>query len=110
MSEQEHGQAITAAAEAIFAVTQHEMDHEKAVAAANRHARLAVEAAAPLLHDNRWQALKDWLAGSIAADLEVAEAFKGGDEAAVACSRAHFALVSAHRSTLAKMRELDGSR
>jgi hypothetical protein len=103
VSTQETGQAITAAAEAIFAVTQHEMDHEHAVVTANRHARLAVEAAAPLLHDNRWQALKDWLEAENAHDEE----FRGQYHESAGLWQKADAAISARRSALAKMRELE---
>jgi hypothetical protein len=57
--------------------------------------------------DARWAALKDYLGQKIDQDLAVAEGFREIDEAT---SSAHFALVSANRSTLAKMRELEAGR
>lgn len=52
--------------------------------------------------DTRWQALKSYLRTQVDQDLAVAESFKGTQTGA-----AHFSLVSANRSTLAKMRELE---
>ena len=52
----------------------------------------------------RWDALKSDLGARIDADIAVAGSFAGTGTAA-----AHLALVSANRTTLAKMRELEGT-
>lgn len=58
--------------------------------------------------DARWQSLKDYLTRQIEQDVATAEDFRrAGDTGAAA---AHYALVSANRSTLAKMRELEGGQ
>lgn len=57
--------------------------------------------------DARWQALKDDLAARIDSDWAVAEGFRDMDERV---SAAHGSLVSANRTTLAKMHELEKSQ
>jgi hypothetical protein len=58
--------------------------------------------------DARWQALKDYLTQQIEQDSAVAkEARAAGDPLT---ARSHGALVSANRSTLAKMRELEAGQ
>lgn len=62
----------------------------------------------PETPDARWSALKDYLTRQIERDIAAAEGFRStGDTGAGA---AHYALVSANRSTLAKMRELEAGR
>lgn len=65
---------------------------------------VAIDAAAEPENGSRWDTLKSDLVTRINSDCAVAQSLPGTDTAA-----AHFALVSANRSTLAKMRELEGS-
>lgn len=59
----------------------------------------------PETPDARWSALKDYLVQQIDSDAAVAESFRQVGDRGV--SAAHYALVSANRSTLARMRELE---
>jgi hypothetical protein len=56
--------------------------------------------------DERWQALKDWLASEITHDCSVMESFADYPDGGVT-SKAHGALASAKRAVLARMRELE---
>ena len=56
-------------------------------------------------NDTRWQALKGYLSTQIKQDDAVRASFHEMGDTATAS--AHGALVSANRSTLAKMRELE---
>lgn len=55
---------------------------------------------------DRWQDLKDYLETQIRQDYAVAQSFPRGTLTAAA----HYSLVSANRSTLGKMREIDAAR
>lgn len=65
----------------------------------------SIDAATRLPDGSRWDALKSDLAARIDQDYAVARSFPVGSETGAA----HFSLVSANRTTLAKMRELEGS-
>lgn len=56
----------------------------------------------------RWQLLKDWLASEIDHDHSIMESFRDYPDDGVT-SRAHGSMLSAKRSVLAKMRELEAS-
>jgi len=58
--------------------------------------------------DARWQALKDHLKTQVEQDVAVAQEFKQAGNAGAAA--AHYALVSANRAALAKMRELEADQ
>jgi hypothetical protein len=74
-------------------------------AARNEILGRALEAAAPLITDARWQALKDYLTGCIEADEAVRAGMVADGEDTLAAPFG--GLVSANRATLAKMRELE---
>jgi hypothetical protein len=63
-----------------------------------------IDAATKPASGGRWDALKSDLAARIDSDIAVAESFAGTGTAS-----AHLSLVSANRTTLAKMRELEGN-
>jgi hypothetical protein len=63
---------------------------------------------APMTPGQCWAALKGWLEKTIEADLAVADEFRDGTPEHQASAAAHYAMVSGHRTTLAKMRELEG--
>ena len=72
-----------------------------AIALSKEHADRADAAEA------RWAVLKDYLTQQINQDAAVADSGYDGGPVARARSAAHYTLVSANRSTLAMMRELE---
>jgi len=66
---------------------------------------MSTDATAPLTPGQRWDALKDYLRDRIDSDLAVSQEARAAGYTGTA--NAHGALVSANRSTLAKMRELE---
>jgi len=64
----------------------------------------SIDAAVKSAADSRWEALQADLTARINSDYAVAQSVPGTEVAA-----AHFSLVSANRTTLAKMRELERS-
>jgi hypothetical protein len=67
-----------------------------------------VSALSPAEWSRNWQALKDYLAAEIDANLEVAVSCDG--EELKPTKAAHYSLVAAQRATLAKMRELEAGQ
>jgi hypothetical protein len=71
-------------------------------------ATAALRVATPLIADARWQALKDYLAERISGDEAVRTGMVADGEHEL--SAPFGGLVSANRSTLAKMRELEAGK
>jgi len=99
--------AIPAAAHAIL-IAQNASEGDAEEWEAIRLATAALEAAAPHITDARWTALRDYLSENIAADEAVRQGMVADGEDALAAPFG--GLVSANRSTLRKMRELEAGQ
>lgn len=82
------------------------VEHQDYMRQAYAEAEVALKAAISLITAARWQALKDYLSDHITADEAVRQGLMDDGETEQAAPFG--GLVSANRSTLRKMRELEG--